>query len=206
MMLISHLRRSGFISSAIAFAALCGPGAATPALGYDDKSTVSSVLEMVGVGADKEVGKIDYRERSKLVIPPNRQALPAPRASGDAASGNAGLVDVEALRRDLGPGQSPAASVASSKPGAGGDTPCSGENRKDCWTLIPGQKWIAPASSGGRGSFRPLTETARKYLTEPPVDYVKPTKELPATQEKASWWNPLAFIKETAGRVSGGGQ
>lgn len=207
MKLTSHSRRSGFVASAmvsraIVLAALCGPGAAAPAWAYDDKSTWSSVLETVGVGGDKEAANIDYRERSKLVIPPNRQALPEPRPSGGGASGSAGPVDVESLRRDLGPGQS----AASNKPGEGEDTPCSGENRKDCWKLVPGQKPIAPASSGARGSSRPLTDTARNHLTEPPADYVKPTKELPATKEKASWWNPMAFIKETAGKVSGGGQ
>lgn len=202
MKLTPDLRRRGLVSRAIIVTAFYGAGATTAALAYDDKSTFSSILELVGVKSDVDIHKIDYHERSKIVVPPNRQGLPEPGA-GERASG---LIDREALRGGLGPSQAYASSAAGKKPDDGEDTPCSGEKRKDCWTVIPGQRWIAPASSGGGGPSRPATDSARKYLTEPPVDYVKPTKEVSATtdgQEKASWMNPFAFIKQ---KITGGGQ
>jgi hypothetical protein len=205
MKLTPDLRRRGLVSRAIIVAAFYGAGATTTALAYDDKSTFASILELFGVKSDVDINKIDYHERSKIVVPPNRQGLPDPDAGGRAS----GLIDRDALRSGLGPSQAYASSDAGKKPDGGEDTPCSGEKRKDCWTVIPGQRWIAPASSGGGGPSRPATDSARKYLTEPPVAYVKPTKEAPATtdgQEKWSWMNPFSYFKQPAGKVTGGGQ
>ena len=52
---------------------------AAPAQAADDKSTITSVMELVGVSSDEGVGKIDYSERPKLVLPPSGGDLPSPR-------------------------------------------------------------------------------------------------------------------------------
>jgi hypothetical protein len=67
-----------------AFAALLLAGAAfgaTTARAADDSSTVTAVLGMFGVDMNNSGQKIDYRERPKLVVPPNRQNLPEPQSA-----------------------------------------------------------------------------------------------------------------------------
>jgi hypothetical protein len=71
---------------AVAVFSLGALGAPWPALALDDQSTVTSVLGLVGVPTGESNEKIDYRERPKLVLPGNRQALPEPQARGDAPS------------------------------------------------------------------------------------------------------------------------
>jgi hypothetical protein len=67
-------------------AALAGAclAAAAPARAYDDTTTMSSVLEAVGVNMGEKGSNIDYRERPKIVLPPNRQSLPEPREASSA--------------------------------------------------------------------------------------------------------------------------
>jgi hypothetical protein len=45
----------------------------------DDASVGGALMGLVGVNTNSSGEKIDYRERAKVVVPPNRQALPAPR-------------------------------------------------------------------------------------------------------------------------------
>ena len=54
----------------VAASAFGGFGAARPALAYDDQSTFTSVMGVVGVPIEENNDKIDYRERPKLVLPP----------------------------------------------------------------------------------------------------------------------------------------
>ena len=51
----------------------------TQALAADDNSTLGVVSDMIGITSNKSMEKIDYSERPKLVMPPRRDALPAPR-------------------------------------------------------------------------------------------------------------------------------
>ena len=71
-------------SQRCALYALAGLAAvqAAPALAGDDKSTWSAMMEMVGASSDEGVGKIDYSERPKLVLPPSAGDLPSPRERG----------------------------------------------------------------------------------------------------------------------------
>ena len=74
-------------SASIAFLAVgaaIGAPSATPARASDDGSTMSAVLGVIGLGSSQNGEKIDYRERPKIVIPPNRQNLPAPRSSAES--------------------------------------------------------------------------------------------------------------------------
>lgn len=52
---------------------------ASRALAADDNSTLGTVSDMLGITSNKSMEKIDYSERPKLVMPPKRDALPAPR-------------------------------------------------------------------------------------------------------------------------------
>ena len=56
-------------------------GSANAQAGSDDTGTFSAIGTAIGVTSSE--GSIDYRERPKLVVPPDRKALPEPRAEGD---------------------------------------------------------------------------------------------------------------------------
>jgi hypothetical protein len=50
----------------------------------DDTSVGTALLGLVGVNTNNSGEKIDYRERAKVVVPPNRQELPAPRPAAES--------------------------------------------------------------------------------------------------------------------------
>ncbi len=64
----------------------------------DDTSVGTAILGLVGVDTNNSGEKIDYRERAKVVVPPNRQALPPPRPAADSHP-NAWPVDQENAHR-----------------------------------------------------------------------------------------------------------
>jgi hypothetical protein len=57
-------------------------GAVNARAGSDDTGTFSAIGAAIGVTSSD--GGIDYRERPKLVVPPDRKSLPEPRAEGEA--------------------------------------------------------------------------------------------------------------------------
>ncbi len=82
MNLVRNLRRP-ILTAIIAASAALGARGAAPALASDDASVGGALLGLFGVDSNSSGEKIDYRERPKIVIPPNRQALPEPRAGAD---------------------------------------------------------------------------------------------------------------------------
>jgi hypothetical protein len=72
------------------------------------------LLGLFGVDSNSSGEKIDYRERPKIVIPPNRQALPEPRAGADRPA--SWPVDQEGAHRH-------GARAANSSSGANADEP-----------------------------------------------------------------------------------
>jgi hypothetical protein len=68
-----------FVKSA-PLAAVCLGLAAGGAHAADDGSLFNSVSGLFGWG-QSQAEKIDFRERPKIVVPPNRQSLPEPRAA-----------------------------------------------------------------------------------------------------------------------------
>ncbi len=79
MKLVRNSRRST-LTAIIAVSAALG---AAPARASDDASVGGALLGLFGVDTNSSGEKIDYRERPKIVVPPNRQALPEPRAGAD---------------------------------------------------------------------------------------------------------------------------
>ena len=72
------------------------------------------MLGLFGVDSNSSGEKIDYRERPKIVVPPNRQALPEPRAGADRPA--SWPVDQEGAHRH-------GARAANSSSGANADEP-----------------------------------------------------------------------------------
>jgi hypothetical protein len=96
MKLVRNLRWPALTAIIAASAALGALGAA-PVRASDDASTVGAVLGLFGVDTNSSGEKIDYRERPKIVVPPNRTALPEPRAGADRPA--SWPVDQEGARR-----------------------------------------------------------------------------------------------------------
>lgn len=148
---------------------------AAPALALDDKSTVSSVMEIVGVSTDETASKIDYSERPKLVLPPNRDALPEPQTRGDRPG--AWPSGGEAVRRR---NTERFAHAPNAQPEAK-------------------QGLLERALSIGSNSSAPVVdEPNRSLLIEPPPGYRRPTQDLSKIRDTdskgGSWWNPLTYI------------
>jgi len=59
-------------------------GAVNARAGNDDTGTFSAIGAAIGVTSHDDAQKIDYRERPKLVVPPDRKSLPEPRADAGA--------------------------------------------------------------------------------------------------------------------------
>lgn len=182
-----------------ALCALVGVAAfyAAPALAVDDKSTITSVMELVGVSSDEDVSKIDYSERPKLVMPPNRDALPAPAARSERPGGWPLEASVERSRN---------VNRYARVPNAPPDDPRKGFLER---VRGPRDKASAPGTEdepgflqralmAGRGSNEPVMgEPPRRMLAEPPPGYRRPTQDLSRFSDsegkKASWWNPLSW-------------
>jgi hypothetical protein len=113
MKLVRILRRPTLTAIIAASAALGALGAA-PARASDDSSVGGALLGLFGVDSNSSGEKIDYRERPKIVIPPNRQALPEPRAGADRPA--SWPVDQEGAHRH-------GARAANSSTGANADEP-----------------------------------------------------------------------------------
>jgi len=113
MKLVRNLRRPT-LTAIIAASAALGALGASPARASDDASVGGALLGLFGVDSNSSGEKIDYRERPKIVIPPNRQALPEPRAGADRPA--SWPVDQEGAHRH-------GARAANSSSGANADEP-----------------------------------------------------------------------------------
>lgn len=71
------------LTAVVAASAVLGALGAAPARASDDASVGGALLGLFGVDSNSGGEKIDYRERPKIVVPPNRQALPEPRTAAD---------------------------------------------------------------------------------------------------------------------------
>ncbi|MBU3888330.1 hypothetical protein [Methylosinus sp. KRF6] len=180
---------------------LLGGAGVAPAAAYDDKSTVTSVLGFIGVYSDDEENqKIVFREHPKIVVPPNRQALPSPQA--ETARPASWPVDQEIARRKGSqaptrqPGLNENPNVAGSKNGehdgprkclvAAADGHCTIATDAD----EPGAASAAKTRGAGESS-------TRSYLTEPPQAYrqkVAGGKGAKEQEEKPGWTNPIGMI------------
>lgn len=180
------------ICAFVGLAAAC----AAPAFAADDKSTVSSVMELVGVSSDPSAKSIDYSERPKLVLPPKAE-LPSPREGAERPGD--WPADASAVRRRNTDryAKVPNAPPEEKKPGLleriRGPRPDYAPGTDD----EPGFLQRA-LSSGSRSSGPVMDEPGRRLLTEPPSGYRRPTQDLSKLSDsvgkKSSWWNPLSYV------------
>lgn len=183
---------------------LLGGAGVGPAAAYDDKSTISAVLGFVGVNSDDESQKIVFREHPKLVVPPNRQALPAPQA--EAARPASWPVDQEIARRKGKPAQARQPGLNENPNSAGANDEHAGP-RKCLVAASDGHCTITTdADEPGAGGSRTRgagESSTRSYLTEPPAIYrqrVAGGKGVKEEERKSDWTNPIGMI----GKLFGG--
>ena len=182
-MMLAQLRRR----APYALAGLLAAILAAPALAGDDKSTLSTVMEMVGASSDEGVGKIDYSERPKLVLPPSAD-LPPPRERTERPGGWPAELSAERRRNVNRFARVPNANATPEAPRQG---------------MVA--RVLSFASGSGASEPGPaITEPNRIMLTEPPPGYRRPTKDLnnlPETDpaKKSSWWNPLTWGRGGSG-------
>jgi hypothetical protein len=196
MTLARSLRRANLV--VLGLAAAC----AAPAFASDDKSTVSSVMELVGVSSDPAAAKIDYNERPKLVLPPRIGELPPPREGAERPDG--WPTDASAARRRNSDryAKVPNAPPEEKKPGLlerirGKQNYAPGTDDE------PGFLQRALSASARRSNEPVMEEPARRVLSEPPAGYRRPTTDLSKVRDgaakKSSWWNPLSYLGGEAG-------
>jgi hypothetical protein len=189
----SHRGRTHIFGLLIGAAAVISVGGAKAA---DDKSTMSAVMELVGVSSDEEVSKIDYSERPKLVLPPSVNGLPEPRTGASRPNGwPAEMVAERGRRGDR------YARVAGAEPEA--KVSLMERIRGPRPTAAPGtddEPGFLQRALGARSrSSEPVwDEPSRRMLTEPPPGYRRPTQDLSRVRDadgkKSSWWNPLSYV------------
>lgn len=174
-MLVSRsLRRAGpalVMAASVLFSA--------PARAYDDKPAWTSVMELVGVGTSERIAAIDYRERSKLVVPPSRAALPEPRETHDFSLKRTGPLET-ALADD-------------SK-----EKEC-GSKERSCWYPLPGMRFIGPKKEEA------AKNSPRAYLVQPPVAFTGSSKPVVADADAGDhWYNPISSVGKSFGKLFGG--
>ncbi|MCX7899192.1 MAG: hypothetical protein N2444_03770 [Methylocystis sp.] len=184
----------------IAFAglsALCAAPVftASSAQAGDDKSTITTVMELVGVSSDETAATIDYSERPKLVLPPDRGALPEPSAHARPQGWPAEMAAERRRNADR------YARIGGAEP----------EKKVGLLERIRGPRPTAAPGTDDEPGFlqRALSvraradqpvwdEPSRRLLTEPPQGYRRPSQDLSKVRDtdgkKSSWWNPLSYL------------
>lgn len=156
---------------------------AAPALASDDKSTVSALMEMVGVSSNEGASQIDYSERPRLVLPPRIGELPAPRERAERSGDWPAQLSAERRRN---------ADRYARLPNAPPEAPRQGVLAR-----------VMSFGSGAQQAPAPVVdEPGRRMLSEPPTGYRRPTKDLSKITDtdakKSSWWNPLSWGRGSA--------
>jgi hypothetical protein len=180
-----------------AFCALAGLAAiqSAPALAGDDKSTWTAMMEMVGASSDEGVGKIDYSERPKLVLPPSAGGLPSPRERAERSGDWPTELSSERRRNADRYARVPDAPPPEQKKGLleriRGPRPTAAAGTDDEPGLL--QRMLTART---RNAAAEPDAPPRRMLVEPPEGYRQPTKDLSTYREASSgksWWNPLSW-------------
>jgi hypothetical protein len=219
----------GAIGTAVAFA--------TPATAQSllDNAPMKGTLSFLGIIAP-ERDPIEYHERAPLVVPKS-MALPEPAPQHASARNEAWPVDPDVARKlkEKADGSRPvrnSGSQGSENPdnatlsvwqmlagrstSAPIETPGFGSNSDHGYVMpnavlrAQGQQFAAQNPDGGKeDEIRPGYEPKRRYLTDPPTGYRRPSdkakfkKQYGAPQKKDDKALPIDFVKEQADRQKG---
>ena len=185
--------RIGLLGAA-AMTLMLSAAATRPALALEDdgrESIFSSLVSMVMPGDTNPESRIDYRERAPLVVPKNREALPAPQPKA-AERTKAWPKNQETARKEAERARALAPRVdevhnpvsrteldrvrSAGVQGPGADASCNEPLGRPCnqeafWASLKNSK----SASDETKDLVPGKEASRKFLTDPPTGYRKPT-------------------------------
>jgi hypothetical protein len=186
--------RLGLLGAAALTLALSA-AAARPALALEDdgrENIFSSVMGLIMPGDTDPGASIEYRERAPIVVPKNRQALPAPQPKA-AERSKSWPKDQEIARREAERAAARAPRVdevhnpvsrteldrirsAGGVQGPGTDASCNDPLGRPCnqeafWSGLRNSK----SASDDTKDLVPGKEASRQFLTDPPTGYRKPT-------------------------------
>lgn len=180
---------------------------AAPAQAINDDgrgSTLESLLDMVGMGGEKESDSIQYRERSPLVVPPKMEIpTPQPRPSQKAEAWPQDQEVVRARKKQVesnarvmakraetngGEKLTPEEMRAMRTPGVATAAPDQGCKMDpfDKSACSVAEYWGALSVKTQKKdelSLQAGVEPPREYLTQPPKGYMKATQNVKATFE-----------------------
>ena len=183
-------------------------GAVNARAGSDDTGTFSAIGSAIGVTSSD--GTIDYRERPKLVVPPDRKSLPEPRA-GDDARPPSFPVDQGSPRRQGARAVSgqPVAPDEPSRENLTQPPPAYRHPSKPLSQLKEkeAKSWWNPMSylGSGRDNSKETSAAATAQTSAPATAqtssgattqtshgqaYSGPTAE----KQASSWWNPMGYL------------
>ncbi|HTO80020.1 MAG TPA: hypothetical protein VMJ31_09640 [Methylocystis sp.] len=183
-------------------------GAVNARAGTDDTGPFSAIGTAIGVTSSE--GTIDYRERAKLVVPPDRKSLPEPRAEGEARPPSFPVDQSSAHRQG-------ARAVSAAPPSA--DEPArevltqppygyrhpskdlslvkdSDKKEKSWWNpmryLGSGSDDSKPASPGASTQTSPAASTPTS--SGPTALATSGASQAGAEKHASSWWNPATYL------------
>jgi len=156
--------------------------------GNDDAGTFSAIGAAIGVTSSDE--KIDYRERPKLVVPPDRKSLPEPHADGGARPPFF-PVDQNSSRR-LG------ARAVSGEPTSPDEPTRETLTQPPYGYRQPTKPLAASAKQEGKW-WNPMSYLGSKDSSAPSSSGAASQTSSGATQpaaakQETSWWNPMGYL------------
>jgi len=183
-------------------------GAANARAGNDDTGPFSAIGSAIGVTSSE--ASIDYRERPKLVVPPDRKSLPEPRADGDARPPSFPVDQGSAHRQG-------ARAVSAAPPSAEEPTretltqPPYGYRHpsKDLSLVRDSDKkassWWNPMNYFGSkgddskpaspGASTQASSSAPTQASSGPTALATPSSmQPPAEKQGSNWWNPASYL------------
>ncbi len=186
--------RIGLLGAA-AMTLMLSTAAPRPALALEDdgrENIFSSVIGLIMPGDTDRGASIDYRERAPLVVPKNREVLPTPqpkaaertkswpkdqeRARKEAERTRALAPRVDEVHNPVSRSELDRVRSAGGIQGPGTDASCNEPLGRPCnqeafWAGLRNSK----SATDDTKDLVPGKEASRKFLTDPPTGYRKPT-------------------------------
>lgn len=177
-------------------AALLLLGVVNARAGSDDTGPFAAIGNAIGVTSNDDSQKIDYRERPKLVVPPNRSALPEPRAEGNSRPPSFPVDQTSASRRQ-------SARAVSGEP-TSADEPTRQNLTQPPYGFRQPNKPLSRLKDeeGPKSWWNPMSYLGAKgdepkpAAPSAPAQTSSPTAAgQPAAQkQETSWWNPAGYL------------
>jgi hypothetical protein len=174
-------------------------GAVNAHAGNDDAGPFSAIGSAIGVTSSE--GTIDYRERPKLVVPPDRKSLPEPKADAGARPPSF-PVDQGSSRRQgaravSGEPTSPDEPARQSleQPPYGYRVPSKNATGKN-WDKQEAKSWWNPMKYLGSSSdsAAQAPAAAPTQTAAGPTALATPGAAAAEAPEGKSWWNPMRYL------------